>query len=335
MELYIRIKLSEFGLHSHFVDYSLWSCFLDDVMSILHSIVLIDSDFHFVNSVLKYNVVIVCLFILNFTFSLSALLVSGLSDPGIIPRNTNKESNAENPRESEGIALKFCVTCKIYRSSRAKHCRQCNVCVDSFDHHCPWIGNCVGSRNYRYFLFFVYSAVVLCIFSSVLSLVRIVKNSGSVFSGDESSGSVEFGMHVLSIVVVIILAFLILSMSPLAVYHCSLIVRGETTNENLRLVYVDQPNPFNQGFCKNLKKIIFGPIPASHLRSLEVCALNVQSQNISTTDTNLKPISMPTVYPASEFSRDISQESTIDIATAETPPALHRKSSDDLHQDIP
>lgn len=35
------------------------------------------------------------------------------------------------------------------------HCHTCGVCVRGFDHHCIWLGTCIGERNYLAFQVYV------------------------------------------------------------------------------------------------------------------------------------------------------------------------------------
>eukprot|EP01068_Selenidium_serpulae_P008804 Selendium_serpulae@DN5080_c0_g1_i1.p1 len=56
---------------------------------------------------------------------------------------------------------RFCWTCLIVRDYRVKHCRTCDCCVDCFDHHCVWIGKCVGGKNHRIFVIWLFCLAML------------------------------------------------------------------------------------------------------------------------------------------------------------------------------
>ena len=63
----------------------------------------------------------------------------------------------------------FCFyRCEMYRPPRAHHCRICRRCIRRMDHHCPWINNCVGEWNQKYFLQFLFYVALLSAYSIFL-----------------------------------------------------------------------------------------------------------------------------------------------------------------------
>jgi palmitoyltransferase ZDHHC9/14/18 len=69
--------------------------------------------------------------------------------------------------------LKFCHTCKIFRPPQTVHCKECNSCLRRMDHHCNWIGTCVGLRNYRHFLLFTFLLFSYCVYVFFSSMIYL------------------------------------------------------------------------------------------------------------------------------------------------------------------
>ena len=57
----------------------------------------------------------------------------------------------------------FCKSCQIWQPPRTNHCPICQTCVLQLDHHCHWLGTCLGTRNYHVFYWYLLHLVLLCI----------------------------------------------------------------------------------------------------------------------------------------------------------------------------
>ncbi|KAG9327133.1 hypothetical protein KVV02_008763, partial [Mortierella alpina] len=58
----------------------------------------------------------------------------------------------------------LCKRCHLPKPERAHHCSVCMKCILKYDHHCPWIGNCVGHFNVRYFIMLLTYTTMACIY---------------------------------------------------------------------------------------------------------------------------------------------------------------------------
>ncbi|RWR79727.1 zinc finger protein [Cinnamomum micranthum f. kanehirae] len=213
------------------------------------------------------------------------LFVTSGRDPGIVPRNTRPFESEEMfdlattpsmewiqgrtphlrvPRTKEVVVngivvkVKYCDTCSLYRPPRASHCSVCNNCVKRFDHHCPWVGQCIGLRNYRFFFLFLSSSTFLCIYVFTFSLLNILMHKK-----DSKSWKDTMSEEVLSLILVIYCFVAFWFVGGLTVFHLYLICTNQTTYENFRNRYDKKENPHNRGILMNFKEVFFSTIPPS------------------------------------------------------------------------
>ncbi|KAK6619516.1 hypothetical protein RUM43_012273 [Polyplax serrata] len=113
-----------------------------------------------------------CSFLLTVAFISSSLLLwfyflkSWKGDPGVIAyTQEEKFRTIIELAEKGGFERQwFCSTCLVRRPIRSKHCAMCNRCIAKFDHHCPWVGNCIGAKNHKYFLGYLCMLLFMCVF---------------------------------------------------------------------------------------------------------------------------------------------------------------------------
>ncbi|CAA6654450.1 unnamed protein product [Spirodela intermedia] len=156
------------------------------------------------------------------------------------------------------VKVKFCDTCLLYRPPRASHCSICNNCVQRFDHHCPWVGQCIGLRNYRFFYLFISSSTFLCIYVFTFSWLNIIGRKGHY----GSIWKLMWG-EILSLFLITYTFIAVWFVGGLTIFHTYLICTNQTTYENFRYRYETKVNPYDKGIFRNFKSLFFSRIPPS------------------------------------------------------------------------
>ncbi len=91
---------------------------------------------------------------------ITCFVLAWQTDPGYLEKSKNldftKVVEIFDPND-------LCAQCELIKTKQSRHCVICGRCVQRFDHHCPWLNNCVGYRNHLYFYLFVLSLTLYTI----------------------------------------------------------------------------------------------------------------------------------------------------------------------------
>ena len=207
----------------------------------------------------------------------------GCTDPGILPRQnedfyyTTNKPNLRYKINGHMLKVNYCYTCSVFRPPRTSHCAVCDNCVERFDHHCLWLGTCIGKRNYKYFFCFLSFLNLSALFQISFCIYILVFEIKKIKNKENSGYKLVI---IISCIILYDLLFLTFFIGKLLISHIILVIKNITFYEDAKEkmdIYPKGINPFDKYPLFHSKNILF----ESNNVSAIIYALNNQKHNKS------------------------------------------------------
>jgi hypothetical protein len=143
----------------------------------------------------------------------------------------------------------------------------CDNCVERFDHHCLWLGTCVGKNNYKYFYTLLSSLNINAIFQISFGIVTLLSEVKKIKNKENKGYAFIITM---GCIILYNLLFIVIFIGKLFILHTYLVFKGltfyEYSKEKMK-VYPDSINPYNKYKLFSNKCILFRKNEKSNLLS--------------------------------------------------------------------
>jgi hypothetical protein len=154
------------------------------------------------------------------------------------------------------VPMPYCYTCELVREPRMSHCAVCNNCVRRFDHHCTFVGACIGEGNFGHF----YTLLI----TSTLSTGFVIGTLGLYLN--HWWNTAETANQIFAGILICGAAFIFLNTSLMSFTYTRLICIGHTFREDVKRRGLPDPskayNPFDNGAWANFKEMVLYQRPA-------------------------------------------------------------------------
>lgn len=173
------------------------------------------------------------------------------SSPEAEPSATQTAPPAPTSHLSDALLTRpLCLHCDAVLLPRTKHCHDCCRCVRRMDHHCWWLGNCVGEKTHVNFVAYLAAQTTLLFAMAAAALTAPHDGAGAGAAALEVTASV---------VCTSLCALGGCAALMLLVFQCALVLRGETTWEKLKRKHLNasmqlppEMRPYDRGPARNV-----------------------------------------------------------------------------------
>ena len=112
--------------------------------------------------ILDFSTSLFVLFIYHFLIIMLmwTLFMTAYTEPGKVPLYWGFYMG-----DTDEKRRRYCLMCNVFKPERCHHCSICNKCILNMDHHCPWIANCVGFTNRKFFMLFLFYIILTLIYA--------------------------------------------------------------------------------------------------------------------------------------------------------------------------
>mmetsp|Transcript_89581 Transcript_89581/g.187136 ORF Transcript_89581/g.187136 Transcript_89581/m.187136 type:complete len:379 (-) Transcript_89581:207-1343(-) len=181
--------------------------------------------------------------------------------------------SSDDSTDSEEETL-HCRYCDSPVQLDSKHCWECHKCVANFDHHCPWLNTCIGTKNYGQFYTSIWGLMaMLAIVISVASIELAEVVQGVPLATKPFLGVTFSEAAVLTILIIVLIGNVPLCLLDitLVAFHTYLCIMDITTYEYL----TGKPSKRKKEHRKKLQQRHSQDVP-NHLPPPETDAINVE-----------------------------------------------------------